>query len=94
MRLLEIFVYNWNLGYKMVKINISIEGEDFEDILSSLVDVGTTIVKSNKKELCEIIELLADESIDILMKPKIIEKGAKLYRKINNEINYQYKLQK
>ena len=75
----------------MVKLNISIEGENLSDILNELMKIGISIVKSNKKEIKEIMEFFVDESIDVLMKNKTIENGAKLYRKINNEINYQYK---
>ena len=75
----------------MVKINISIEGEDIQDIISELFSLGKEYIQSHKNEIKEILDLLADESIDILMDRKTIEKGAKLYRKLNTEINYQYK---
>ena len=75
----------------MVKINISIEGEDVQDIISELLSIGKEYIHSHRNDIKEILDLLADESIDILMDRKIIEKGAKLYRKLNTEINYQYK---
>ena len=75
----------------MVKINISIEGEDLEDIISELISIGKEFVKSNREDLKELMEVFADDAIDILMKHKILEKGAKLYKEINSEINYAYK---
>ncbi len=75
----------------MVKINISIEGEDIEDIISELLSLGKEYIKSNRNDIREILNLLADESIDILLDRGIVEKGAKLYRKLNSEINYQYR---
>ena len=75
----------------MVKINISIEREDLEDIISELISIGKEFVKSNREDLKELMEVLADEAIDVLMKRKILEKGAKLYKEINSEINYAYK---
>lgn len=79
---------------RMVKINISIEGEDLESIISELISIGTELIKSNREDLKELMEVLADEAIDVLMKHKILEKGAKLYKEINSEINYAYKKQK
>ena len=75
----------------MVKINISIEGEDLEDVISELLSLGKEYIKSNRNDIREILNLLADESIDILLDRGIVEKGAKLYRKLNSEINYQYR---
>jgi len=75
----------------MVKINISVEGEDLTDIVSELLTIGTTLVKSNREEIRELMKVLADEAVDVLMERKILEKGAKLYKEINSEINYQYK---
>lgn len=78
----------------MAKINISIEGEDFEEILSELLNVGMNLLKSNRKEIQGLLKFLADESLDVLLEQKTLEKGAKLYRKINSEINYIYKVEK
>ncbi len=38
--------------------------------------------------------MLADESLDVLLEHKTLEKGAMLYRKINSEINWTYKRDK
>ena len=84
----ETAVLRWK---RMVKINISIEGEDLESIISELISIGKEFVKSNREDLKELMEVLADEAIDVLMKRKILEKGAKLYKEINSEINYAYK---
>jgi hypothetical protein len=77
-----------------VKIKINIEGENLEDIISELISIGKEFIKSNREDLKELLEVFADESIDVLMKRKILKKGAKLYKEINNEINYAYKKQK
>jgi hypothetical protein len=78
----------------MVKINISIEGEDIEEIIGELLNVGIGLSKSNRKEISEILKILADESLEVMLEPKTLEKGAMLYRKINSEINWTYKRDK
>lgn len=78
----------------MAKININIEGEDIEEILGELLTVGMSLLKSNRKEIHGILKFLADESLDVLLEQKTLEKGARLYRKINSEINYTYKIEK
>ena len=78
----------------MAKINISVEGEDIEEILSDLLSIGFSLLKSNRKEIHGLLKFLADESLDVLLEQKTLEKGAKLYRKINSEINYTYKFNK
>ncbi|UCF12409.1 MAG: hypothetical protein JSW06_10295 [Thermoplasmatales archaeon] len=78
----------------MVKINISIEGEDISEIVEELLNVGIGLVKSNRKEIREAMKVLADEALDIMMEHKILERGAQLYKKINNEINWTYKRDK
>ncbi len=78
----------------MVKINISIEGEDIEEIVGELLNVGIGLLKSNRDEIRELLKILADESLDVLLEHKTLEKGAMLYRKINSEINWTYKRDK
>jgi len=78
----------------MVKINISIEGEDLSEIVNELFNVGIEIIKSNKKEFREAMRILADAAFDVLMEHNTIERGAELYRKINSEINWSYKREK
>jgi hypothetical protein len=78
----------------MVKINISIEGEDISDIINELLHVGIELLKANKKELHEVLKILADESLEVLNEKKTLERGAELYRKINSEINWTYKRDK
>ncbi len=75
----------------MVKINISIEGENISDIVNELLHVGLDLLKANRKELRELLKLLADESLEVLNEKKTLERGAELYRKINSEINWTYK---
>jgi hypothetical protein len=79
---------------KMVKINISVEGEDVENIVDELIGVGIDFLKANKKEVHDILKLLADETLDVMLERKILEKGAQLYKKINSEINWTYKREK
>jgi hypothetical protein len=78
----------------MVKINISIEGEDVSEIINELLHVGIDLLKANRKELREVLKILADESLEILNEKKTLEKGAELYKKINSEINWTYKREK
>ncbi|MCX6665883.1 MAG: hypothetical protein NT038_07505 [Euryarchaeota archaeon] len=75
----------------MVKINISIEGEDISEIVEEIMNIGIELVKSNRKEIREMMKVLAEEAIEVLMEKKTLEKGAQLYKKINSEINWTYK---
>jgi len=78
----------------MVKINITIEGEDISSIINELLNVGIEIVKANRKEIRELLKILADESLEVLNEKKTLERGAELYKKINSEINWTYKRDK
>lgn len=78
----------------MVKINITIEGEDISEIINELLHVGIELLKTNRKELREILRIFADESLEVLNDKKTLEKGAELYKKINSEINWTYKRDK
>jgi len=78
----------------MVKINISIEGEDVSEIVSELFSVGINIFKENRKEVKELIRMLGDDALDVLLERKTLERGAQLYKKINSEINWTYKKDK
>ena len=78
----------------MVKINITIEGEDISQVLNELMHVGIDLLKTNRKELQEVIRILAEESIEILNEKKTLEKGAEIYKKLNSEINWTYKRDK
>ena len=75
----------------MVKINISIEGENIAEIIDELLHVGIDLLKSNRKEIREALKILADEAFEVLEEKKTLERGAELYRKINQEINWTYK---
>ena len=75
----------------MVKIKITIEGEDISEIIDELLHVGIGLLKANRKEVREVLKILADESLEVLNEKKTLEKGAELYRKINSEINWTYK---
>jgi hypothetical protein len=78
----------------MVKTNITIEGEDISEIINELLHVGIELLKANRKELREVLKILADESLEVLNEKKTLEKGAELYKKINSEINWTYKRNK
>jgi ABC-type lipopolysaccharide export system ATPase subunit len=78
----------------MVKVNISIEGEDLPEIVEELMKLGVGLLKSNRNEIREIIKICAEEALDVLTERKILEQGAQLYKKINTEINWTYKREK
>lgn len=78
----------------MVKINITIEGEDISEIINELMHISIELLKKNRKELHEALRILADESLEVLNEKKILERGAELYKKINSEINWTYKRDK
>jgi bifunctional DNA-binding transcriptional regulator/antitoxin component of YhaV-PrlF toxin-antitoxin module len=75
----------------MVKINITLEGEDISEIINELMHVSIELVKANRKDLREVLKILAEESLEVLNEKKTLEKGAQLYKKINSEINWTYK---
>jgi hypothetical protein len=52
------------------------------------------LLKANRKELRDVLKILADESLEVLNDKKILEKGAELYKKINSEINWTYRREK
>lgn len=78
----------------MVKINITIEGENISEIVDELLHIGIELMKKNRKELREVLKIVADESLEVLNEKKILEQGAELYKKINSEINWTYKRDK
>ncbi len=78
----------------MVKINITLEGEDVSEIIDELLQMGIGLLKANRKEIREVLKILSEESLEILNEKKTLEKGAELYRKLNSEINWTYKRDK
>ena len=54
----------------MVKINITIEGENISDIVNELLHIGIDLLKTNRKELREVLKILADESLEVLNEKK------------------------
>ncbi|HID25456.1 MAG TPA: hypothetical protein EYP23_03220 [Thermoplasmata archaeon] len=78
----------------MVKIEISVEGENLSEIVSELVKILRETVKSNKAVVREIMKVFGEEAVSVLMERKMLEKGAKLYRELIEEINWQYKEKK
>ena len=73
---------------------MSVEGEDLADIVDEFLQIGIKLLKSNRKEIRTILDLIADEAFEILMERKTLERGAQLYKKINSEINWTYKQDK
>jgi len=78
----------------MVKINITIEGEHLSDMINEFMHIGIELLKTNRKEIREVLKILADESLEVLNEKKTLERGAELYRKLNSEINWTYKRDK
>ncbi len=75
----------------MVKINITIEGEDLEEIIDELLKMGIDILKSNRDEIENLMRLLADDAVEVMSEKKRLAKFAELYKKINTEINWTYR---
>ena len=78
----------------MVKINISIEGEDLSEIIDELMTLGIKMIKSNRREFRELLKILSEEAFGVLFEQKTLEKGAELYKKLNSEINWTYRRDK
>ena len=78
----------------MVKINISVEGEDLSEIIDELMTLGIKMAKSNRKEIRELLKILSEEAFGVLFEQKTLEKGAELYKKLNSEINWTYRRDK
>jgi len=56
----------------MVKINISIEGDDMEEIMTELISFGIQSIKSNKENMKELIDFFADELFNVLEEKGVI----------------------
>ena len=78
----------------MVKIDISIEGENLSEIATELTKILGEALKTNRPLIREILKAFGEEAISVLMERKMLERGAKLYREITEEINWQYKEEK
>ena len=92
MRLLRKYDGRW--WDNMVKINISIEGEDISDIVDEILNISIKMIKSNRKEIREVLKILSEEAFGVLFEQKTLEKGAELYKKLNSEINWTYRREK
>lgn len=64
-------------------MKITLDEESIENIVK--------YAKSHPKEIRELMEILGEEALSVLMERKVLNKGAKLYREIQREINYVYK---
>jgi len=54
------------------------------------VDAIVNYVKTHPKEIREVLKLVGEEAVSILREKKMLENGAKLYREIQQAINYTY----
>jgi hypothetical protein len=84
----------WLWRDTMVKINISIEGEDISEIVDEMLNIGIKLIKNNRKEVREALKILSEEAFGVLFEQKTLEKGADLYKKLNSEINWTYRRDK
>ncbi|RLF31049.1 MAG: hypothetical protein DRN07_07860 [Thermoplasmata archaeon] len=73
-----------------MKIQITIEGEDFEELIKEV----STLLENNREELKNVLRLLAKEAIDVIEESAILDRGAELYIKLNRAINYKYREKK
>ena len=70
-----------------MKIEIKLEGDDIGEIVK---EIGK-IIEANTNGIRKLIEVFADEAIEVVKEPKILDKGANLYVRLNREINRKYK---
>ena len=70
-----------------MKIEIKLEGDDIGEIMK---EVGK-MIEANKNGIRKLIEVFVDEAIDVVKEPKILDKGANVYVRLNREINQKYK---
>ena len=68
----------------MVKINVSIEGEDLSEIVNEFLNIGIELIKSNRKEIRELLKIFSEEAFGVLFEQK----------KLNSEINWTYRKEK
>ncbi len=73
-----------------MKINITIEGEDLNEIIREVQG----LLDKNREEIRKILHVLAEEAINVVEETKVIDKGADIYIKLNRAINWKYKQQK
>lgn len=71
------------MGNEGFEMKITLDEESIENIVK--------YAKSHPKEIRELMEILGEEALSVLMERKVLNKGAKLYREIQREINYVYK---
>lgn len=70
-----------------MKIEIKLEGDDIGEIVK---EIGK-MIEANKNGIRKLIEVFVDEAIDVVKEPKILDKGANVYVRLNREINQKYK---
>ncbi|MCD6512014.1 MAG: hypothetical protein J7K61_00215 [Thermoplasmata archaeon] len=73
-----------------MKIQVTIEGEDLNEIIKELHG----LLDKNREEIRKILHILAEEAINVVEETKVIDKGAEIYIKLNRAINWKYKQQK
>ena len=93
---IEIFIIMAVYDFIKTKLK-SYSGYTFKISLNGIVLTNGQVIellKSNKKELREVMKLTSDMALEVLMEHNTVERGAELYRKINSEINWTYKKDK
>lgn len=70
-----------NEGICMVKITLD------EQSIDALVQYA----KKHPDDIRDLIKIVGEEMVSVLMERDMLDKGAKLYREIQQSINYTYK---
>ena len=71
----------------MVEIRIDLGDKEAQELFTEVVK---GLLKTNKKEIRDLIRGAIVEALYAAEHPLIIRKAAELYRSIEHEINYQY----
>ena len=54
------------------------------------IDNIVEYIKNNPSKVREVLKVLGDEAISLLMERQMLDKGAELYKKLQQSINYIY----
>ena len=68
----------------MVKITLD------EESIDAIVEYA----KNHRKKIRELLKIIGEETLSILREKDVLDDGAKLYREIQDAINYTYKEEK
>ena len=64
-------------------MKITLDEESVENIVK--------YAKNHPEEIKELIEIVGEQALEMLMERHVLQEGAKLYRAIQQEINYTYR---